>query len=127
MGNKGNTSLGFWASFVRQMRLAWRLFWDPRVPGWTKFIPILSVIYIISPVDFIPDFLLGIGQVDDVGALGALLLGIKMLVDSSPSQIVTQHLADMGFYVGDREEVVEWVEEDEDSNVIEGEYEVEEE
>jgi len=126
MGKQTNAPLGFWASLIRQIRLAWRLFWDPRVPGWTKLVPILSVIYILSPIDFIPDFLIGVGQVDDIGALGALLVGIKMLVDSSPQAIVIQHLADMGFPVGEWE-VAEWVESDEEAPVIDAEYEVEEE
>ncbi len=35
---------------------------------------ILTFLYVASPLDFIPDFLIGIGQVDD---LGALVIGIR--------------------------------------------------
>lgn len=38
---------------------------------------VLAAIYILSPIDLIPDALLGIGQVDDVVALLALLAKIS--------------------------------------------------
>jgi uncharacterized membrane protein YkvA (DUF1232 family) len=37
---------------------------------------IIAVVYIVSPVDFIPDFLLPVGVVDDAGAFGWLLFAI---------------------------------------------------
>lgn len=30
---------------------------------------VLTLIYIVSPIDFVPDFLPGIGQLDDLAAL----------------------------------------------------------
>jgi uncharacterized membrane protein YkvA (DUF1232 family) len=37
---------------------------------------IIAVVYIVSPVDIIPDFLLPVGVVDDAGAFGWLLFAI---------------------------------------------------
>ena len=37
---------------------------------------VLSVIYVISPIDFIPDFIPGLGQADDLGVI--MLLGTKI-------------------------------------------------
>jgi uncharacterized membrane protein YkvA (DUF1232 family) len=37
---------------------------------------IIAVVYIVSPIDFIPDFLLPVGVVDDAGAFGWLLFAI---------------------------------------------------
>jgi uncharacterized membrane protein YkvA (DUF1232 family) len=75
---------------LRQSRLAWRLLRDSRVPGWVKIIPIGGLLYLISPIDLVPGFMLpGIGQVDD---LVLLLLAMKAFVDLSPPGIVREHL-----------------------------------
>jgi uncharacterized membrane protein YkvA (DUF1232 family) len=37
---------------------------------------IIAVVYILSPIDFIPDFLLPFGVVDDIGALSWLALAV---------------------------------------------------
>jgi uncharacterized membrane protein YkvA (DUF1232 family) len=43
---------------------------DPRIPFWAKAaIPAAAAAYVISPVDVIPDFLVGIGQLDDIGVI----------------------------------------------------------
>lgn len=43
---------------------------DPKIPFWAKaIIPALAAAYVISPIDLIPDFLVGAGQVDDIGVI----------------------------------------------------------
>lgn len=43
---------------------------DPNIPFWAKAaIPALAAAYVISPVDLIPDFLVGAGQLDDMGVI----------------------------------------------------------
>jgi uncharacterized membrane protein YkvA (DUF1232 family) len=37
---------------------------------------IIAVVYILSPIDFIPDFLLPFGVIDDLGALSWLALAV---------------------------------------------------
>ncbi|MCB9450802.1 MAG: DUF1232 domain-containing protein [Anaerolineaceae bacterium] len=74
--------------FVNQILLTWRLLRDPRVPLWTKSIAFLGVIYILSPLDFIPDVFLIIGQLDD---LGILLGGMRLFEALSPPYVVEEH------------------------------------
>ena len=84
---------GFLGGLIRQVRLAWRLLHDGRVPGWVKLIPAAGLIYLLSPIDFIPDLMLpGLGEVDDVLVL---LLALKMFVDLSPPGVVSQHLDEL--------------------------------
>ncbi len=84
---------GFIDGLIRQSRLVWRLWRDGRVPGWIKLIPFAGVIYLLSPIDLIPDMMLpGLGQLDD---LAILLLAVKMFVDLSPSVVVREHLEDL--------------------------------
>jgi uncharacterized membrane protein YkvA (DUF1232 family) len=76
-------------------RLAWRLLNDPRVPSWIKFgIPLVVVLYFFSPIDIIPDFILGPGQVDD---LAIILLGLTLIVRFSPQAVVDEHKRALGY------------------------------
>jgi uncharacterized membrane protein YkvA (DUF1232 family) len=75
---------------IKQVRLAWRLWNDGRVPGWIKLIPVAGLLYLLSPIDLIPDLMLpGVGEIDDVVLL---LLALKAFVDLSPPGVVREHL-----------------------------------
>jgi uncharacterized membrane protein YkvA (DUF1232 family) len=77
-------------SMTRQLRLAWRLFLDPRVSWMAKALPIISALYVISPVDFIPAAVLPlVGGMDD---LAIALFGLKMFIEFSPPEVVQEHL-----------------------------------
>ncbi len=73
---------------MRQGRLAWRLFTDPRVPILLKLIPALAVAYLVSPIDFVPDFFPPLGQLDD---LAVVLLALRLFVELAPPAIVAEH------------------------------------
>ncbi|MBI2845349.1 MAG: DUF1232 domain-containing protein [Chloroflexi bacterium] len=70
------------------IRLIWRLFRDRRVPWTVKLLPLFAIVYILLLPDFIPDLLLGFGQIDD---LTFLLLGMKFFVDLAPQEVVEEH------------------------------------
>jgi len=89
MSDNERRSPGFWANLLEQLRLGWELMWDPGVPLWTKLIPLIGILYIISPIDFIPDPILGLGQLDD---LGVLLLGLRTFMHFIPDDVVRQHV-----------------------------------
>ncbi len=73
-----------------QLRLTWRLIRDPRVPVWSKAIPVLTLAYILSPLDLIPDVIIGLGQLDDL----ALFMGAMRLFEAvSPDDVVAEHRA----------------------------------
>ena len=82
---------------IDQARLAWRLIRDPRVSPLKYAIPALLFAYLASPVDLIPDLLLGLGQADDVGvAVLAIMVMIRAIPLLAPEHIVRDHLRDMG-------------------------------
>ena len=59
-------------------------------------VPVLAALYVLSPVDLIPDFLIGLGQVDDLGVLGLLTLAAVALIRRlAPRSVVEEHLAAM--------------------------------
>lgn len=55
---------------LKSMTALWPLMRDPKIPFMAKAaIPALAAAYVISPIDLIPDFLLGAGQIDDIGVI----------------------------------------------------------
>jgi uncharacterized membrane protein YkvA (DUF1232 family) len=88
-----NLITGGLAEIIRQVRLVLRLWSDPRVAVWVKAIPPIALAYTIFPFDFIPDPILGLGQLDD---LAIILLGMKLFVELCPPEVVRQHLEDLG-------------------------------
>jgi uncharacterized membrane protein YkvA (DUF1232 family) len=81
--------VGWLREFLQQFGLAWQLLWDGRVPFSTKLVPVLALLYLISPIDLVPDALLGVGQVDD---LVVLLIGLRMFVSLCPPEIVSEYM-----------------------------------
>lgn len=82
-------SLTFFTELIKRVKLVWLLFKDKRVPILIKSILPLSLLYIISPVDFVPDVLLGLGQLDD---LGVILLGMALFVKLCPPDLVEHYV-----------------------------------
>jgi uncharacterized membrane protein YkvA (DUF1232 family) len=77
----------------RFARLYWRLMRDPRVSIWPKALLVIGVVYVLSPLDLIPDLLLGIGQLDDAVMLIVLL---RLFVYLCPADIVREHVRRIG-------------------------------
>lgn len=94
MANNENVTqqVGVFKSLVNRGRLAFRLFKDARVPIYLKAIPAVALLYVISPLDFIPDVAIGIGQLDDIGVL---LAGIEGFIALCPQYVVDEHLAEI--------------------------------
>ena len=72
----------------RLLRLVWNLTRDPRVPARSKALLILAGGYIASPVDVLPDFIPGLGQLDDLVMLAFVL---DRIINRVPPEIVAEH------------------------------------
>jgi uncharacterized membrane protein YkvA (DUF1232 family) len=81
-------NVGALTQVVRTLRLVWRLLIDPRVSILPKLIIPAAAIYVISPIDLIPDVILGLGQLDDIGVV---VLAITMFIEFCPRIIVEEH------------------------------------
>lgn len=71
------------------LKLFSRLIKDPRVSLTTKLLLVGSLVYVIAPTDILPDFLLGVGQMDD---LAVVLAGSKFFLQLCPPEVVREHL-----------------------------------
>ena len=67
------------------LRLVVRLFLDSRVPVFTKIIPFLAIVYLVSPYDIVADVIPILGQFDDLLVVGLLLF---LFVLASPGHVV---------------------------------------
>lgn len=72
----------------REFRLALRLLRDPRVPLAFRALLPLALLYVIVPVDILPDFIPGIGQVDDLVLLYAAL---QLFLRVAPEAVTAFH------------------------------------
>ena len=90
------TSWLSWPSLLRMLvlhvRLTVRLLREPRVPLLIKALPVLAALYVISPLDFVPDFLPVLGQLDD---LGVILIALEAFLKLCPAGAVDFHRAAM--------------------------------
>jgi uncharacterized membrane protein YkvA (DUF1232 family) len=70
------------------VKLLARIVRDRRVPVRAKAFAAAVLIYVISPIDIIPDFVIGFGKLDDL-ILSAV--AIQYLVESAGPEIVGEH------------------------------------
>jgi uncharacterized membrane protein YkvA (DUF1232 family) len=73
-----------WALVRSDARLLWRALRHPQAPGWLKLGTAGIVLYLISPIDLIPDFIPFVGLLDDVVLVP---LAIRFLLRRLPASI----------------------------------------
>src|SRR5262245_4522763 len=78
-----------WGGLFDPAVLTWRLFWDNRVDPLPKLIPLGALVYLLSPIDFVPELAFGpLGMIDDVGLM---ILALNVFIASCPPDIVAEH------------------------------------
>jgi uncharacterized membrane protein YkvA (DUF1232 family) len=82
---------GVLRNLIMRLRLILRLLGDRRVSPWLKLVPVLGLLYLVSPLDLIPDIALPvIGELDDAAVLW---LTNYLFVELCPPAIVQEHVA----------------------------------
>lgn len=71
--------------------LVLRLMQDPRVGRSTRLELAAAAIYVISPVDLIPDFFFPFGYIDDAVALALVLSRAAKLMGETGEEILQEH------------------------------------
>lgn len=69
-------------------RLLWAVARDRRVPWAAKAVAAGTVVYVVSPIDLIPDFVPGLGQLDDLFLIARAL---RFLANSAGYDILRGH------------------------------------
>lgn len=73
-----------WTVIRGDARLLWRALRHPGAPRWLKPAVALLVLYVISPVDLLPDVLPVLGVVDDIVIVP---LAIRFLLERLPAGV----------------------------------------
>jgi len=81
---------GLLRTLFSHTRLAVRLVREPRVPVLFKGLPIAALLYLVSPLDFIPDVIPVLGQLDDISFL---LVALESFLKLCPDSAVAFHRA----------------------------------
>jgi uncharacterized membrane protein YkvA (DUF1232 family) len=59
-----------------------RMVWDRRSPLWAKLLAIAAILYVVIPVDAVPDVALLLGWLDDVGVVLALRVALHRRLEA---------------------------------------------
>lgn len=69
----------FW-KLRHHAKFVWAMVRDPRTPKSSKLLVLGAALYLISPIDLVPDFFAGLGWLDDAAVItGLLALAYKLL------------------------------------------------
>lgn len=123
--NPTSERAGLLTQLFEQFGLAARLYLDGRVPTLNKLLlPLLVLAYLIFPVDLLPDFIPGLGQLDD---LAIILVAIRLFVMLAPKDVVTQYrnhdtAADMPTSAAGGS--ADWTQTNANSNVVDATYRI---
>ena len=82
------TVMSYIAELPRFLKLLWGLVTDPRVEMVDKILVAGAIAYIVAPIDFIPDFIPFLGEVDDVFLL---VLSIRRLLKNAGRKVLLSH------------------------------------
>ena len=85
----GLRGLRFLRHLPHFVRLYWRLLRDRRVSVWPKALLVLSVLYVVSPVDLIPDAIPFVGELDD---LVVVIAACRLFMYMCPPEVVREHV-----------------------------------
>jgi uncharacterized membrane protein YkvA (DUF1232 family) len=89
----GMRGLRFLRHLPQFVRLYWRLLNDRRVSIWPKALLVLSALYVVSPVDIIPDVIPFFGEVDD---LVVVIVVCRLFMYMCPREVVQEHVRRIG-------------------------------
>ena len=74
---------------VQQIKLLYHLMLDRRVNLLAKLIPVAAVAYIFLPLDFLPDVIPVLGQLDDAAII---MLSVRLFFEAAPPDVVREYL-----------------------------------
>jgi uncharacterized membrane protein YkvA (DUF1232 family) len=74
-------------------RLLWALVLDPRVPASRKALLGAAAVYVVSPIDLIPERIPILGALDDVAVV---VIAVDLFFDGLPRSMLHEKMAELG-------------------------------
>jgi len=94
---------GVLRNFVIKLKLILRLLGDRRVSFWTKLIPFGTLVYLVSPIDFIMG-IPGVAALDDAAIVW---FGSNLFIELCPPDVVKEHLSDLQSNLDDANDIID--------------------
>lgn len=91
-------------NLLKEAWMALKYVLDPAVPVSEKMWVIVSLLYLISPVDFIPDPIFGIGILDD---LVVILLMLSFMADKLKKYAETKNVSNRAQRQTDDQDIID--------------------
>jgi uncharacterized membrane protein YkvA (DUF1232 family) len=76
-------------SWPQKARLIAGLSRDKRMPTWTRFLLLVPVLYVASPIDILPDLIPILGRVDDALIFS---LAFDLVSRFAPPSVLVEHI-----------------------------------
>ena len=80
--------------FIEEVVAAYYAMLDSRTPARARLTLIAALAYFVSPFDMVPDFLLGLGFLDDASVLAAALAAVRSSIREEHREAARKALAD---------------------------------
>lgn len=80
--------------FIDEVIAAYFAMLDPRTPTSARLTLIAALAYFVSPFDVVPDFLFGLGFVDDISVLAAAIAAVQGSIREEHRQAAQRALSD---------------------------------
>jgi uncharacterized membrane protein YkvA (DUF1232 family) len=75
------------------LKLLLRMFKDSRVSTADKALLIGTIVYAITPLDILPDFIPFVGQIDDIYLIA---IGLLRMLNRTPDEVIQEHWDNAG-------------------------------
>ncbi|MDQ6672789.1 MAG: DUF1232 domain-containing protein [Chloroflexota bacterium] len=85
--------IGMFRSLWRSARLSWRLLRDSRTPLGSKLFLGGAILLIVSPINWIPNFIPVLGQMED---LALVALALNLFLKRVPPELRAEHEMALG-------------------------------
>ncbi len=85
-----NQNSGFFPDLILRIKLILRLMGDRRINLLLKILPVGSLLYLILPIDLVPEIAIPlVGYLDDAAILW---IGMTLFVTLCPEEVVQEHM-----------------------------------
>ena len=93
-----------WWKFKKEIMMVFAMLRNPTAPAIAKLVALMAAVYIVSPVDLVPDVIPILGWIDD-GVIAILLfkLAFKLLPKDLYESLKAQHEKKGGKKVNDKD------------------------
>lgn len=80
--------------FIDEVVAAYYAMLDPTTPTSARLTLIAALAYFVTPFDFVPDFILGVGFLDDASVLAAAIAAVSGSIKAEHREAARRALAD---------------------------------